>query len=235
MSAFPQPHIAAASPGRASRRDQAARVLLVLAAAGALVAMISAIGSVADAGPATRMVETWRLLGFGIFAGLFALLAYRPRYYAGVWELAIANKFALVLFGLAYGTGTKDASNVLASDGTLALLLVAAYVLSRGWRAWSTLRASTALAAGTMPIEPIPAAPPCQHTSPREIDAGHGACTGQVPVGHLMLDSGRTSSCQMPLTSTNTEISSPASRPADLAAAYTGLNKERSGGVVGAR
>ena len=38
------------------------------------------------------MVETWRLLGFGTFAGLFALLAYRPRYYAGVWELAIANK-----------------------------------------------------------------------------------------------------------------------------------------------
>ena len=140
MSAFPPPQVAADSPGRASLRDQAARVLLVLAAAGALVAMISAIGTVADAGPATRMVETWRLLGFGTFAGLFALLAYRPRYYAGVWELAIANKFALALFGLAYGAGTKDASNVLASDGTLALLLVAAYVLSRGWRAWSTLR-----------------------------------------------------------------------------------------------
>jgi len=140
MSALPPPHIAAASPGRACVRDQAARVLLVLAAAGALVAVISAIGSVADAGPATRMVETWRLLGFGTFAGLFALLAYRPRYYAGVWELAIANKFALALFGLAYGAGTKDASNVLTSDGTLALLLVVAYVLSRGWRAWSTLR-----------------------------------------------------------------------------------------------
>lgn len=140
MSVFPPPHIAADSPGRASLRDQAARVLLVLAAAGALVAMISAIGTVADAGPATRMVETWRLLGFGTFAGLFALLAYRPRYYAGVWELAIANKLTLALFGLAYGAGTKDASNVLASDGTLALLLVAAYVLSRGWRAWSTLR-----------------------------------------------------------------------------------------------
>jgi hypothetical protein len=140
MPASSPPHIATGSPGRASRRDQAARVLLVLAAAGALVAMISAIGTVADAGPATRMVETWRLLGFGTFAGLFALLAYRPRYYAGVWELAIANKLTLALFGLVYGAGTKDASSVLASDGTLALLLVAAYVLSRGWRAWSTLR-----------------------------------------------------------------------------------------------
>jgi hypothetical protein len=140
MSAFSPAHIATSSSGRTSRRDRAARVLLVLAAAGALVAMISSIGSVADAGPATRMVETWRLLGFGTFAGLFALLAYRPRYYAGVWELAMANKFALALFGLAYGAGAKDSSNVLASDGTLALLLVAAYVLSRGWRAWSTLR-----------------------------------------------------------------------------------------------
>ena len=37
-------------------------------------------------------------------------------------------------------TATAARRRELASDGTLALLLVAAYVLSRGWRAWSTLR-----------------------------------------------------------------------------------------------
>ena len=140
MSALPAPHTAAESTDHASLRDRVTRVLLGLAAVGALVAMLSAIGTVTDAEPATRMVQTWRLLGYGVFAGLFALLAYRPRHYAGVWELAIANKLALALFGLAFGPGTQDASAALASDGTLTLLLVAAYVLSRGWRAWSTLR-----------------------------------------------------------------------------------------------
>jgi NADH:ubiquinone oxidoreductase subunit 6 (subunit J) len=90
--------------------------------------------------PATRVVETWRLLGLSVFTGLFVLLAYRPRYYAGVWQLAIANKFALAALGIAYGANATDARQILAFDGALAILLVAAYVLTRGWRAWSSVR-----------------------------------------------------------------------------------------------
>jgi len=126
--------------GSARVRDRVARTLLVLAAVGAIVALIGAAGAVADAGPATRMVETWRMLGFGVFAGVFLLLAYRPRLYAGVWELAIGNKLGLTVFALAYGTGTDGASTALVADGAITVMLVAAYLLSRGWRAWSTAR-----------------------------------------------------------------------------------------------
>lgn len=123
-----------------AQRARVARALLIVAAFGAAIATVGAIGTASDADAATRVVETWRLLGLGVFTGLFVLLAYRPRYYAGVWELAIANKFALAAFGIAYGADATDARQILAFDGAIAILLVAAYVLSRGWRAWSSVR-----------------------------------------------------------------------------------------------
>ncbi|MEV5539793.1 hypothetical protein AB0L13_23335 [Saccharopolyspora shandongensis] len=122
-------------------RDRVARALLVLAAAGAVAAVAGAVGTVAAAGPATRMVETWRMLGFGVFAGVFLLLAYRPRLYAGIWELAILNKLGLTLAALSYGSGTDGAGVALIADGAVTAILLAAYVLSRGWAAWSTARA----------------------------------------------------------------------------------------------
>jgi hypothetical protein len=112
----------------------------MLAAFGAIVAVVGAASTVADAGPATRMVETWRMLGFGFFAGVFLLLAYRPRLYAGIWELAILNKLGLTLTALSFGAGTDGARTALVADGAVTLMLLAAYVLSRGWRAWSTAR-----------------------------------------------------------------------------------------------
>ena len=127
-------------------RDRLARVLLLLVGLGAGVAAVGAINTVSDADPATRVVETWRLLGLALFTGLFVLLAFRPRHYAGVWELVIANKFALAGFGMAYGAGTKDAGQILAVDGAVAVLLLVAYVLGRGWRAWASLRRSPQIA-----------------------------------------------------------------------------------------
>ena len=122
-------------------RDRIAQALLVLAALGAVVALIGAVGTVANAGPATRMVEMWRLLGFGFFAGVFLLLAYRLRLYAGIWELSMLNKLGLSLAALSFGSDTVGASTALVADGAVTLFLVAAYVLSRGWTAWSTARA----------------------------------------------------------------------------------------------
>ena len=123
-------------------RDRIAQALLVLAAIGAAFAVVGAIDAVANAGPATRMVETWRMLGFGVFAGVFLLLAYRPRSYAGIWELAILNKVGLTLFAFAYGSEVEGASTALVADGAITLMLVAAYVLSRGWQAWSVVRST---------------------------------------------------------------------------------------------
>ncbi|MGR6318236.1 hypothetical protein Q2K19_01645 [Micromonospora soli] len=138
--ALPLPVETATGSGRI--RDRLARALLVLAAAGAVAAVASAVGAVADAGPATQMVETWRMLGFGVFAGVFLLLAYRPRLYAGIWELAILNKLGLTLAALSLGSGTDGADAALVADGAITLILVAAYLLSRGWTAWSTARAA---------------------------------------------------------------------------------------------
>ncbi|GII56565.1 hypothetical protein Pth03_49540 [Planotetraspora thailandica] len=140
MPAPPSLHVET-STGSARIRDLIARVLLLLAAVGALAAVATAVGVVADAGPATRMVETWRMLGFGVFTGVFLLLAYRPRLYAGIWELAVLNKLGLTLAALSFGSGTDGAGEALIADGAVTLILLAAYVLSRGWTAWSTARA----------------------------------------------------------------------------------------------
>ncbi|MEU9826743.1 hypothetical protein [Micromonospora chersina] len=116
-------------------RDRIGRVLLWLAAIGAVAAALGAYGAVADAEPAVTVVETWRAYGFVVFAGLFALLAVRPRGYRGVWPLVIFHKVAMTVTALAYtrnaaieGTGT-----ILVWDGALSVLLVLAFVLCRGW------------------------------------------------------------------------------------------------------
>ena len=121
-------------------RDRAASILLIIAAVGAAVSFFAAIDKVTGAGPATRVVETWRMLGFFVFSGLFLLLAWRPRLYAGVWELAFINKAALVLVGLAYGGTYLDARALTVFDGSLAVVIAVSYVLSKGYLAWGVAR-----------------------------------------------------------------------------------------------
>jgi hypothetical protein len=140
MSAFSAPAQLGAETSSTRIRDRVAQVLLVVAALGAVFAVVGATEAVANATTATRMVETWRLLGFGVFAGMFLLLAYRPRVYAGIWELAILNKLGLTVAAFAYGTEVDGARTALVADSAITLLLLAAYVLTRGWRAWSAVR-----------------------------------------------------------------------------------------------
>ena len=112
-----------------------ARVLLLVASAGALASALLAAGDVLGAGGATRMVLTWQAYGFVVFAGLFALLAHRPRGYRGVWELVIFHKVALTVTAAAYAAhgGIEGTGAVLLGDGIVSALLIAAYVLARGW------------------------------------------------------------------------------------------------------
>jgi hypothetical protein len=117
-------------------RTTAARILLGLAAAGAVVSFASGVGRTMDAGPATQAVEAWRTLGFAAFAGLFALLAWRPLGYPGVFEIVIANKAALAVLGLTILASADGASDFVVFDGILTIALVAAYVLVDGWTAW---------------------------------------------------------------------------------------------------
>lgn len=112
-----------------------ARILMGLAAVGALAAAATSIQTVRAAGPETLMVEIWRLTGLVVFSGLFALLAYRPLHYAGVWELVIANKLALTIVSLTYASHADGAGGVALVDGILTGVLLTAYLLNRGWRA----------------------------------------------------------------------------------------------------
>ncbi|SDX79738.1 hypothetical protein SAMN05660209_01278 [Geodermatophilus africanus] len=54
-----------------------------------------------------------------------------------MWELVIANKLALTVTGVALvaGDGARDASSLVVWDGTLSLVLIAAYVTCRAWDA----------------------------------------------------------------------------------------------------
>ena len=103
-----------------SVRDRVAKVLMILAALGALASFVEAIGAVAKAGPDTVIVESWRMLGFLVFAGIFALLAFRPR----------------TLPGLCATQDAQGAVTTAVADGALTALLITAYVLARGYRAW---------------------------------------------------------------------------------------------------
>ncbi|WP_433283255.1 hypothetical protein [Micromonospora sp. CA-244673] len=116
-------------------RDRIGRVLLWLAAVGALAAALGAYGAVADAEPAVKVVETWRAYGFVVFAGLFALLAVRPQGHRGVWALVIFHKVAMTVTALAYSRNTaiEGTGSILVFDGALSVLLVLALVLCRGW------------------------------------------------------------------------------------------------------
>jgi hypothetical protein len=119
-------------------RDRIATGLLLVSALGALYAFGTAAGAVRAAGPATQQVETWRMFGFLMFAGVFVLLGVWPRRLPGLWELTIANKVGLtVAEALLIGTHAAAAPFAAVSDGLLSAFLIAAYLLSRGYTAWS--------------------------------------------------------------------------------------------------
>lgn len=120
-------------------QDNLGRGLMWLAALGAFIAFISAVPEVKTASSDTAWLETWRLFGFLVFTGMFVLLALRPRKSAGVWELAFFHKAAMAIAALLL-PGVKQAASAGMIDGALAILIVLAYFLTRGWTAWKNPR-----------------------------------------------------------------------------------------------
>jgi hypothetical protein len=119
-------------------RDRIATVLMLVSALGALYAFVTAAGATQAAGPATQQVEAWRMFGFLMFAGVFVLLGIWPRRLPGLWELTIADKVGLtVVEALLIRNHAVDAPFAALSDGILCAFLIAAYLLSRGYTAWS--------------------------------------------------------------------------------------------------
>lgn len=126
-----------ASDGAHSLREKIGRALMWLAVLGAVGAAGTALLTVLDAGGATKVVETWRLYGLIVFAGLFALLMLRPHHYKGVWEITIASKLAMTVTAIGYAAhgGITGTGPIIGWDGGLTAVLIAAYVCCRGWTA----------------------------------------------------------------------------------------------------
>lgn len=126
-------------------RDRIAAGLMLLVAVGALYGFVTSIGLVVAAGPATQQVEAWRMMGFLMFAGIFVLLALWPRRYPYLWELLIVNKAALtVVEALLIPLHAADAQTTAIVDAIVTVLIIAAYILSRGYTSWTRRPAASA-------------------------------------------------------------------------------------------
>ncbi|GAA0964798.1 hypothetical protein GCM10009555_002760 [Acrocarpospora macrocephala] len=123
--------------GSARRLDLIGRGLLAFAAVGSIGAFVEGCWKVAAASDDRIWVEFWRTSAYLVVAGLFALLALSPRTHWGVWELLFGQKAALVVFAVVVGD-VLEARRALFVDLGLVLILVASYVLCRGWYAWRT-------------------------------------------------------------------------------------------------
>ncbi|WP_255681405.1 hypothetical protein [Natrinema sp. SYSU A 869] len=86
------------------------------------------------------IAETWRLFGLLVFAGIFLLLASRPRLYPGIWELAIFHKASTATYLFTFASDAPDATITAMVDGVLAVAIVVAYLLVRADRNWERFR-----------------------------------------------------------------------------------------------
>jgi hypothetical protein len=124
------------------RADLVGRGLVGFAAVMTGVAFVNGLLMAINATDDRLFVEGWRVSSFAIFAGLFALLAFRPRRSAGVWELLLVGKSALTVFGFLAGN-VPEARLAAVIDLTLVAVVATAYVLCRGWLAWHPTTTST--------------------------------------------------------------------------------------------
>ena len=118
-------------------RARTAMIIMLLAALGAFLSFVSSLSLVGGADPDRKIVESWRMLGFLVFAGLFVLLALRPRQYPGVWELAIFHKAGMTVLALTVLATATGASTIVLADGLLAVILIISYLLIRAYAGWS--------------------------------------------------------------------------------------------------
>jgi len=133
MTAVTATRIDIAAP--TNRADLVGRGLAALAALATGVAFVNGVLLTVNASDDRLFIEGWRVSSFSIFAALFALLAVRPRQAAGVWEIVLAGKAALVVFGALIGDVPEARLSAIIDFGLVAVV-AAAYVLCRGWLAW---------------------------------------------------------------------------------------------------
>lgn len=104
------------------------KALVITAGVLALMAGVFGIKNITGATDATKMVETWRVVGFFTFSALFFLLGTKLVRVYSLWLVVLLNKLALTVIGLAYGSSVNGAINSAAWDTTLTVLLLAGYL-----------------------------------------------------------------------------------------------------------
>ncbi|WP_051302564.1 hypothetical protein [Salibacterium aidingense] len=109
---------------------------MIVCSLSAVTAFITGLENVSTASSDQMIVEAWRLFGFIVFAGIFLLLALRPRQYPGIWELVIFHKLAVTVSAFFLFQQTGEALFIAIVDGSLAFLLILAYVAAKGYTAW---------------------------------------------------------------------------------------------------
>jgi hypothetical protein len=109
--------------------------LMALAALGAVAAFIGGVGHIADAPTDRLWIESWRTFGFMVFAGLFALLAWRPTRSPLIWELVFLHKAAMATTYWVAGS-VPEASQAGPVDLVLCLMILIAWGLTGGWQSW---------------------------------------------------------------------------------------------------
>ncbi|MGW0215579.1 hypothetical protein ACWDXH_14415 [Micromonospora chokoriensis] len=135
MTAMTARRVDTATPTPTRRADLVGRGLAALASLATGVAFVNGVLLTIGASDDRLFIEGWRVSSFGIFAALFALLAVRPRQTAGVWEVVLVGKGALVVFGALIGDVPEARLSAVIDFGLVAVV-AAAYVLCRGWLAW---------------------------------------------------------------------------------------------------
>jgi hypothetical protein len=118
-----------------TRRDVLGRVLLTIASLATVGAAIRGMVFMSQAADDRVWIEGWRMTAFWLVAGLFALLAWKPRAQGGVWELLFAQKASLVVIAVALGD-VPEAVEAGYVDFGLVVILVSSYFLCRGWLGW---------------------------------------------------------------------------------------------------
>ena len=111
------------------------RILMLAAGIGAVGAAMSGLASM-DAVTSDRLwIELWRNLGFLVFAGLFGLVAWKPAETPVVWEILFLHKAGLAV-AAAILPAVPEAHDAGVVDLGLAIMIVTAWVLTRGWKSW---------------------------------------------------------------------------------------------------
>jgi hypothetical protein len=124
-------------------RDKLGRGLMWLLVVLTPIAFADGLRRMAGVGSDRVWIETWRTFAYVVFAGLFAILAWRPRQSPGIWELVFAHKSAVVLYGLTLGD-VKEARLAIVVDTVLVVLMAVGWWLTRGWESWKNARVERA-------------------------------------------------------------------------------------------